>query len=603
MAVMGHSNMIALVVCMAAVLPALINAALFPAKSPVVQLSQSSFKKEVLDIEKPTLVAFTAPWCGHCKNMAPEFHKAAVNLDGIVKFANIDCDQDTNKGICAQYQVQGFPTVKLFPATKKRLPRDYRGERVAKAFVEFAKDTLPMGARKLSGGELGNWVNEAPHRPKVILFTTKSKSSPLYRSLALDFRKTIDFAFMRGDDGLVRSQGRLILGIDIPTEETLPVLMILPSREENEELEKGHFETYVGALKYHKIKAWLDEVAPKMGAGKKAKPGLKAKKPKSNMDEAVDAARRFVKNDGKVVEEEEVPEGGFVEWKAQKPLSSHSKKSGKSKKASQATVDDDGKDEPIIDESEPHKDSWEGKMLDIEKAGKLADKLRAEAEEEGDKTRKFSKLFNPDVKDDETSEESGSFLDKIKDAASNLADAASEAYDDASQKVFDAARGAQDQVQEATAKTVKSKAEPFARKSEALMKQFEKWMAGEAPQDWEETLGSDFARAQKDAEELLRKDPTEAARQAWKSEEWLLDQMKNDREKMLNVMTPEQRSQVEGMIELIEERMKKKDRINPFERDDDAQFPFSQDRVIDMEPVPDHHDLKEKESKKFHDEL
>lgn len=90
--------------------------------------------------------------------------------------------------------------------------------------------------------------------------------------------------------------------------------MIFLSCEENEELEKGNFEMYVGLLKYYKIKIWLDEVVLKMGVGKKVKFGFKVKKLKSNMDEVVDVVRRFVKNEGKVVEEE-IFEGGFVEWK------------------------------------------------------------------------------------------------------------------------------------------------------------------------------------------------------------------------------------------------------------------------------------------------
>jgi protein disulfide-isomerase A6 len=150
-----------------------VQGALFPSKSPVVQLTQSNFNKEVLSIEKPTMVMFSAPWCGPCKNLAPHYHKAASTLDGIVKFANLDCDADMNKGLCAQYQIQGFPTLKLFPATKKRLPREYRGERTAKGLVEYAKETLPQGARRIDPAELEKYVNENPTRPKVILFSNK----------------------------------------------------------------------------------------------------------------------------------------------------------------------------------------------------------------------------------------------------------------------------------------------------------------------------------------------------------------------------------------------------------------------------------------------
>lgn len=119
------------------------------------------------------MVMFSAPWCGHCKNLAPDYHKAATSLDGIVKFGNVDCDADSNKGLCAQYGIQGFPTLKLFPATKKRLPRDFRQERSAKALVEFMKEQLPQGARRIPPGELEKYVNENPTRPKVILFNNK----------------------------------------------------------------------------------------------------------------------------------------------------------------------------------------------------------------------------------------------------------------------------------------------------------------------------------------------------------------------------------------------------------------------------------------------
>jgi protein disulfide-isomerase A6 len=61
------------------------------------------------------LVEFYAPWCGHCKNLAPEYKVAATKLkaQGIPLVA-VDANDDTNKEIASEYGVQGFPTLKVW---------------------------------------------------------------------------------------------------------------------------------------------------------------------------------------------------------------------------------------------------------------------------------------------------------------------------------------------------------------------------------------------------------------------------------------------------------------------------------------------------------
>ena len=58
------------------------------------------------------MVEFYAPWCGHCKNFAPEFAAAAEQLDGRAKFGAVNTI--ANKELGTTYGVKSFPTVIWF---------------------------------------------------------------------------------------------------------------------------------------------------------------------------------------------------------------------------------------------------------------------------------------------------------------------------------------------------------------------------------------------------------------------------------------------------------------------------------------------------------
>lgn len=115
-------------------------------KDPVVELTPKNFDSVVYASEQPALVEFYAPWCGHCKNLKPEYTKAAKTLKGLATVAAIDCDEDQNKALCAKFGIQGFPTVKLFVPPKRQTGKarkrsdfaieDYRGAREAKALSQ-----------------------------------------------------------------------------------------------------------------------------------------------------------------------------------------------------------------------------------------------------------------------------------------------------------------------------------------------------------------------------------------------------------------------------------------------------------------------------------
>lgn len=66
---------------------------LYSSDSKVVHLTDANFKKMVLDSDELWMVEFYAPWCGHCKSLAPEYDKAAKALNGVIRLGAVDMTQ------------------------------------------------------------------------------------------------------------------------------------------------------------------------------------------------------------------------------------------------------------------------------------------------------------------------------------------------------------------------------------------------------------------------------------------------------------------------------------------------------------------------------
>lgn len=118
------------------------------AKSAVFDLTPSNFDKLVIDSGKPTLVEFFAPWCGHCKNLAPIYEELASSLEfakNKVQIAKVDADAEKDLG--RRYGVQGFPTLKFFDG-KSKDPIDYSGGRDLESLQSFIADKTGVKPKK-----------------------------------------------------------------------------------------------------------------------------------------------------------------------------------------------------------------------------------------------------------------------------------------------------------------------------------------------------------------------------------------------------------------------------------------------------------------------
>lgn len=104
--------------------------------SAVVQLTTKEFKS-FLDENPLVLTEFFAPWCGYCKQLAPEFSKAADILNEThpkIKLAQIDCTVEED--LCQKHNIKGYPTLKVMRGAYQQ-PSDYDGPRDAEGIVEY----------------------------------------------------------------------------------------------------------------------------------------------------------------------------------------------------------------------------------------------------------------------------------------------------------------------------------------------------------------------------------------------------------------------------------------------------------------------------------
>lgn len=134
--------------------------------SDVVQLNDLNFQEKVFLNTKPSIVAFTALWCGHCVKLLPVWEKLANrvyanDLENFLQIGEVKTTEVPSEKLMEQFGVRGFPTILFFdpvgPPSKEdglRRPVQYSGDRSLESLTEFINENA--GLHRTTSGQLSS---------------------------------------------------------------------------------------------------------------------------------------------------------------------------------------------------------------------------------------------------------------------------------------------------------------------------------------------------------------------------------------------------------------------------------------------------------------
>uniref|UniRef100_A0A7S3A3V6 protein disulfide-isomerase n=2 Tax=Rhodosorus marinus TaxID=101924 RepID=A0A7S3A3V6_9RHOD len=126
---------------------------------PVKIVVGSTWEELVMDDTKDVLVEQYAPWCGHCKKLAPVYDELASVLSDVESIVIAKMDATENDAP-PPHAAKGYPTLTFFPAGKKDKPIPYNGGRTVREFAEFLQKNCGTSFELPEG--LGSAEADAP---------------------------------------------------------------------------------------------------------------------------------------------------------------------------------------------------------------------------------------------------------------------------------------------------------------------------------------------------------------------------------------------------------------------------------------------------------
>jgi len=152
----------------------------------VITGTTDNFDKLLADNKEGVLVEFYAPWCGHCKKLAPEYESAAVKLDSEgIKVPLVKIDATVESKLAERFSVGGYPTLKWFVGGNAA---EYDGPREADGIVKWIKS--------MTGPSV---IESAPTGDEAFSILYTGKEMTAFEDVAKANRKAASWYFVKDE--------------------------------------------------------------------------------------------------------------------------------------------------------------------------------------------------------------------------------------------------------------------------------------------------------------------------------------------------------------------------------------------------------------------
>jgi len=200
----------------------------------------------IKDLYKRTEVWFVLFYKYGEKKLVEVFKSLATKSIGLFKIAAVNCEEDEE--ICEEFNVEKHPMILYFSDNSNDSEEAYKGNKTVEDLFSFASKHMQNFVKKLDKENYYKFLNFKSPLYKVILFTSKPETPPLFKALSKAFREKLIFLEIQDLEKEVVNKFRI---------RRFPTILVLTDPDNySGEIYKGHF-------KRKEIDAFLQQYAEK----------------------------------------------------------------------------------------------------------------------------------------------------------------------------------------------------------------------------------------------------------------------------------------------------------------------------------------------------